>query len=327
MCGVAEQYFRRSASFDPVACALYSTDASIYEIKPLGVVIRKHAPISSRQCRFCAEHHVPLIARGGGTSQTGAALGRGIILDCGKYMRGVAEVNLEEGWARVEPGVVPDELNAQLRPSGMMFPVDISPSNRASIGGMCATNAGGSASITYGIMRDNVRSMDALLVDGTGIFAGPLSPAQTNPQLAGYPGGASVSKGHAAHCRPSCGDSGALSKNPAARRRLQPGHFLNGEPFNLKNILMGSEGTLAVTLQAQVKLVPRPKHTALGVLHFRSISDALESTGEILPLRPNAIELVDKYFLDLTPRPVDLSRRMQFRAGRPGRAAARRIRR
>lgn len=305
--------------FDPIACAQYSTDASIYQIKPLGVVLPKTRSDIITAVQLCAEHRVSLIARGGGTSQTGAALGRGIILDCSKYMRGVSDINLDEGWVRVEPGVVPDELNAQLRTSGFMFPVDVSPSNRACMGGMLATNAGGSRSITYGIMKDNVSGIEAVLADGTQITTCALSPSELNAKLAlnslegqAYRTVKDLASRHQDAIR---------GRYPRIQRRVGGYNldaFVSDEQFNLTDILVGSEGTLAVTLQAQVKLVRRPRHTAVGVLHFRGVSEALESTGEILPLRPNAIELVDKYFLDLSRAQLDLGRRMNFVQGDPG---------
>lgn len=310
---------RGEVRFDPLSCELYSTDASIYQIKPLGVVLPKTREDILTAIQLCAEHHVPLIARGGGTSQTGAGLGRGIILDCSKYMRGVLEVNRDEGWARVEPGVVSDELNAQLQPSGMMFAVDISPSNRANIGGMCATNAGGSRSIRYGIMRDNVLAMDAVLADGSQLTACALSEAELTDKLT-----LNTSEGNAYRTvqRLAQEHRAAIAERyPKIQRRVGGYNldaFVAPNPFNLKDILVGSEGTLAVTTEATVKIVPRPKFTALAVLHFRGVAEALESTGEILPLQPNAIELVDKYFLDLTRAQLELGRRLHFVQGDPG---------
>jgi FAD/FMN-containing dehydrogenase len=239
---------RGEVRFDPVTCALYSTDASIYQIKPLGVVLPKTRDDIITTVQLCAEHDVPLIARGGGTSQTGSCLGRGIVLDCSKYLRGVSEINAAESSARVEPGVVPDELNAKLRPLGLMFPVDISPSNRANIGGMCATNAGGSRSIRYGIMKENVLTMDVVLADGSVITASAQSPEQLESKLEqeGLEGNA-----YRAVTRLAADHRAAIAERfPKIQRRVGGYNldaFVSPNPFNLKNMLIGSEGTLAVT--------------------------------------------------------------------------------
>lgn len=306
--------------FDAMTRALYSTDASIYQIEPRGVVLPRTRADLVTAAQLCIEHQVALIARGAGTNQTGACLGRGVIIDCSKYLHNVIEVNPEEQWARVEPGVVPDELNAELRKSGLMFAVDISPANRANIGGMCGTNAGGSRSIRYGIMKDNVLGLDVMLNDGQTIKAQPLSPDELQAKcrrddLEGqvYRTISQLTDKH----RPAIRE-----RYPKIQRRVG-GYNLDAfvdpqKPFSLADLLVGSEGTLAVTLEARVRLVRRPPHTAVAVLHFDTIAHALESTMEILRYDPQAVELVDKFSLDLTRAQLAFGRRMGFVQGDPG---------
>lgn len=305
--------------FDPTSRALYSTDASIFQIEPLGVVLPKSRQDIITTLQICAEHGVALIPRGAGTSQTGACLGRGVILDCSKYMKGVPEINLQEGWARVEPGVVPDELNAELQPHGMTFPVDISPANRANFGGMCGTNAGGSRSLVYGKMIDNVLSLEAVLTDGKVIQGRALSPEELSARLAqpdlegaAYRAIDGLARQHHDEIE---------ARFPKIQRRVggyNLDEFIKPQPFNLAKILVGSEGTLAVTLAAQVKLVPRPKRTGLAIVHFHSVQEALEATPRILEYGPSQVELMDKTLLDMTRQQIQYARRMHFVQGDPG---------
>lgn len=305
--------------FDHISRLLYSTDASIYQIEPLGVVLPKSRQDILTTLQLCVEHKVPLIARGGGTSQTGACLGRGVILDCSKYLTTVHEINLDEGWARVAPGVVPDELNAQLQPHGLMFPVDVSPANRANIGGMAGTNAGGSRSLVYGKMIDNVLSMEVVLTDGRVIQANELTDTALAAKLrsndlegSAYRTLQQVAQTHRAEIE---------QRYPKIQRRVggyNLDEFIKPQPFNLAKLLVGSEGTLAVTLETQIKLIPRPKRTALAIVHFQSVNEALEATPLILTHGPSQVELMDKVLLDMTRQQMQYARRMSFVQGDPG---------
>src|SRR5512143_2199034 len=169
--GELGKHFAGDIRLDLASRVLYSTDASIYEIEPLGVVLPRTRTDLITTVQICAEDNVPLIARGGGTNQTGACLGRAIILDCSKYLNRVLDVNRDDLTARVEPGVVVDDLNQHLRSLGLMFAVDVSPANRANIGGMCGTNAGGTRSLVFGKMIDNVTALETVLADGSVVHA------------------------------------------------------------------------------------------------------------------------------------------------------------
>src|SRR3954454_6591422 len=153
--------------FDHVSRALYSTDASVYRLDPLGVVLPKTREDLIRIVQICARHRCPLTLRGGGTSQAGQAIGDGIIVDTSKYFNRILETNLEERWVRVQPGVVLDELNASLKQYGMRFAPDISTASRATIGGMMANNSSGARSVLYGKTIDHVLEQEVVLSDGS----------------------------------------------------------------------------------------------------------------------------------------------------------------
>ena len=160
--------------FDRVSRALYATDASVYRIEPLGVVVPRTRDDVVRTVEIAARHHVSITARGGGTSQAGQAIGAGLQLDTSKYLNRILEVNAAERWAWIEPGVVLDELNAHLRPHGLRFAPDISTASRATVGGMIANNSSGARSVLYGKTIDHVLEQHVVLADGSTAHFRPL---------------------------------------------------------------------------------------------------------------------------------------------------------
>ncbi|MBI2002252.1 MAG: FAD-binding oxidoreductase, partial [candidate division NC10 bacterium] len=287
--------------FDPMSKVLYSTDASIYEIEPLGVVIPRTPEDAIAAVEICGRHGVPILPRGAGTALAGQAVGRAVQLDMSKYLNRILEVNVEERWARIQPGVVLDELNAELRPHGLWFAPDVSPSNRATIGGMMGNNSSGARSIIYGKTIDHVLEMRVVLADAQVITARVLSDAELEAKLRtpGLEGDLyrviqRLATTHREEIR---------KRYPKIMRRVGGyalDEFVNGKPFDLVKMLVASEGTLATTLEATINLVPRPRLTALMVVHYRTMFEALESTMEILSTGPAAVELMDKYVMDLT---------------------------
>jgi FAD/FMN-containing dehydrogenase/Fe-S oxidoreductase len=307
--------------FDPMSKVLYSTDASIYQIEPLGVVIPRtdadvHAAVDA-----CRRYGVPILPRGAGTALSGQSVGRAVILDFSKYMNRVLEVNAEERWARIQPGVVLDELNAELRPHGLWFAPDVSPSNRATIGGMMGNNSSGARSIIYGKTGDHVREMHCILPNGDRLHARDLEAAALQAL------GRTESR-EAQICRTvttlaQCHRDEIEKRYPKILRRVGGyalDELLADRPFNLSRLLVGSEGTLATTVEAKITLVPRPKPNQLGlsVVHFPDMFQALDAATEILETRPTAIELEDKYILDLTRQSLEYARQMSFVQGDPG---------
>lgn len=268
--------------FDAVSRSMYATDASVYQLMPLGVVIPRNRDDIRRTLALCREYGVSITPRGGGTSQAGQAIGKGIQLDFSKYLSRILEVNEAEQYVRVEPGIVLDNLNAQLKAYGLYLPLDISTSDRAVIGGMIANNSAGTRSIVYGMTVDYVEELTVMLSDGSVVQVGPLSDeawaAKTEQDdLEGecYRVVSQLAVEHAAEID---------KRYPKIMRRVG-GYNLNrfvkcenGKPFNMAHMLVGSEGTLGLTLEAKLRLVPLPKARDVTVVQFDSILEAMAAT-------------------------------------------------
>src|SRR5881409_1854149 len=164
--------------FDAGSRLLYSTDASMYQMEPVGVVIPRDGDDVRAAIEIAAKHKVAILPRGGGTSLTGQSVNHALVLDCSRYMDRVLEVNTEELWARVQPGLVQDNLNHHVRPMGLLFGPDTSTSNRATLGGMLGNNSGGSHSIAYGLTVDHVIELTTILADGSRAVFGEVTPEQ-----------------------------------------------------------------------------------------------------------------------------------------------------
>jgi FAD/FMN-containing dehydrogenase/Fe-S oxidoreductase len=256
--------------------------------------------------------------RGGGTSQAGQAIGEGLQVDISKYFNRVLEVNAEERWARVEPGVVLDELNAQLAPLGLRFAPDISTASRATIGGMMANNSAGARSVLYGKTIDHVLEQTVVLADGS-IAEFREMPRDDVPQ-----GDANLE----ARCYQTVLRLAAEHADEIDRRypkvlRRVGGYNLNefvdpAKPVNLAKMLVGSEGTLGVVLEAKLRLVPLPKAKAVMVIEFADLLEALSAAPVIVSHGPSAVEVMDKSILDNTRQNANLDRiRASFIEGDP----------
>jgi FAD/FMN-containing dehydrogenase/Fe-S oxidoreductase len=305
--------------FDRLSRALYSTDASVYQIVPLGVVCPKTAGDIEATVKICARFGVPLTARGGGTSQAGQCIGPGVVLDCSRHLNRVLEINAAQRWARVEPGCVLDELNRTLQPLGLHFPLDISTSDRATIGGMIANNSSGTHSLLYRKTIDHVLEMSAVLADGQVIHLRALQDgeleakcAQPNREGECYRVLRRLAAEHAAEIE---------RRYPRILRRVggyNLDRFVGDQPYNLAHLLVGSEGTLGVTLEARLHLESLPRAKALLVIQFADLLEALAATPAILGHRPAAVEVMDKYVLDATRLNAEAVRLRDFLAGDPG---------
>ena len=281
--------------FDETARTLYATDASPYEIRPIGVVVPRTADDVRATVELAARHGVPLLPRGGGTSLAGQTVGRALVVDVSKYLDRVLEVNLEERWARVEPGVVRDRLNAELAPHGLQFTPDISTTSRANIGGMVANNSAGTRSIKYGMTVDQVESMRVLLMDGTELELGPVDDEALRAKL-----GQRDREGElyrtVHHIVTEHADE-IDARYPKIMRRVggyNLDEFAPGRPFNLAKLVCGSEGTLAVILDVTVRLDPVPTHRLLAMLHFETLEKALTAVQHVNRHGPSAVELMDR---------------------------------
>ncbi len=297
--------------FDKVSRLMYSTDASIYEIEPIGVVIpRTHEDVFATM-EVARQFKVPVLPRGAGTSLAGQTVGDAVVIDLSKYLNRVLEVNTEERWAMVEPGVVQEQFNLHLRPLGFLFGPDTATANRATIGGMMGNNSAGSHSILYGKTIDHVLEMHVVLTSGEQRVLKEITLDE------------------AAKCT---GVEGRIAdivranrdeidrRFPKIMRRVSGynlDEFVRSGKFNLSKLVVGSEGTLATVHQAKVKIEPRPAATALCIVHFANIVDAIRANDVILPFAPAAVELVDSMILNLARGSLELSRQMGFLQGHP----------
>jgi len=304
--------------FDTYSRLLYSTDASMYQVEPIGVVVPRHAGDVQAAVEVANRLGAPLLPRGGGTSLTGQTVNHAVVLDFSRHMNRVLEVSQEEGWARVEPGVVQDQLNHHVRPLGLLFGPDTSTSSRATLGGMIGNNSGGAHSIAYGLTLEHVIELTAILADGTRAVFGEVTPAQL--EAGGRrPGLEGQIYREVARIRDAYRDEVAL-RYPRHWRRVAGynlDELVKERPLNLARLIVGSEGTFLTVVEARVRLVPRPAKTAVEVIHYRDIQEALLSSQAILETGPYAVELTDKMILDLARANIEQSQRMGFVQGDP----------
>ena len=321
--------------FDLYSKALYSTDASLYQIQPIGVVLPQDSEDIIKTVQIAVEHNVPILPRGGGTSLAGQSVGEAIVLDMSKYMNQLLEVNVAERWARVQPGIVLDELNHKLKPHGLMYAPDVATSSRANVGGTIGNNSAGSHSLIYGKTIDHVMSLDLVLSNADEITASPISlekletKKQDNTLEANIyrelcriceDNAAEIRKRYPRLLRRVAGynldefvtDAGSKEVTPYRRDGCDENH-----PFSLTKILVGSEGTLATTVEATVNLVPIPNLTALCVVHFETLIASMEAMQPILECNPTAVELIDKTILDMARGSLEFSRLTTFIQGEP----------
>jgi len=304
--------------FDRYSRLLYSTDASIYQIEPIGVVVPRHKGDVQAVIEIANRLGVSVLPRGGGTSLAGQAVGHSIVLDFSKYMQNVLEVNKEELWCRVQPGLVQDELNAHVRGMGLQFGPDTSTSNRATIGGMIGNNSAGAHSLTYGKTLDHVIELTILLADGSEVVLKDLAPDEVerkskNDAIEGraYREVFRLAEQH---------KNEILARYPKIMRRVSGynlDEFIKPQPFNLSRMIVGSEGTLATVVEARMRLVRKPKWTAMDVIHFNDDIEALECAQTVLQTAPYAMESTDKMILNLARGNIVQSQRLGFVQGNP----------
>ena len=265
----------------------YATDASIYQIMPRAVVVPKTWDDVEAALDFAKSEGMPILPRGGGTSQSGQTVNDALVLDFTKHLNGISELDVEAGSIRVEPGLVLDDLNRKLRPKGWWFPVDVSTASRATLGGMAANNSCGSRSIRYGKMRDNVHALEAMTADGVLRSFGPT------------PDDAALDADMIALAKREASEIAA--RFPNVQRRVGGYNIdaLVGDAPNMAHLLVGSEGTLALTKSLDLKLSRVPQAKTLGVCHFPSFHAAMDAAQHIVKLGPVAVELVDHNMIRL----------------------------
>ncbi len=285
------------ARFDAFTRGRYATDASIYQIMPAGVVLPRSAADIAATLKIAAEHDVPVIMRGGGTSQNGQPIGHGLVVDCSRHFNGITAYDPQKGTVTVEPGMVLERLNTRVKAEGWFFPVEPSTATRCTIGGMAGNNSCGARSLRFGKMSDNVLAIEALFPDGTPFgfgLTGNDGTGVTGPDRAGHLAAAMRALAEAERDE-------ILARYPQVQRRVG-GYNLDAliEPRpNLAHLLVGSEGTLAATTGVTLKLSRLPTHRVMGVCHFPSFRSAMETTKALVDLDPVAVELVDNNVLVL----------------------------
>ena len=309
---------RGEVRFDAYSRILYSTDASIYRMEPIGVVIPRDRDDVIAALDTARRHQAPVLPRGGGTSLAGQAIGRAVIFDFSKYMNRVLSVNPEERRVRVQPGVILDELNQQLRPHGLLFPPDPASASRCSIGGMIGNNSSGARSIVYGKTADYLRSLRLALSGGEEIQTRTLSPEALGKKRKGQ---SRENRLYGELLRLAAQNQEEIGRRfPKILRRVGGYNLdacLDTRSINLSRLIAGSEGTLGVVTEAEIDLVNRPRSAVLMVAHFRELAEALDATQVILETGPSAVELIDKMVLDMTRGTQEYRRRMTFVDGDP----------
>tara|TARA_B100001123_G_scaffold53098_3_gene55726 strand:- start:5869 stop:8769 length:2901 start_codon:yes stop_codon:yes gene_type:complete len=304
--------------FDKMTQSLYSTDASIYRIEPVGVVIPRNEEDVIAVVEFANSHQVPLLPRGGGTSLAGQTVGNAIVVDFSKYMRSLLECNVEDGWVRVQPGIVLDELNNLITSTGYHFAPDPSTSNRASVGGALGNNSCGAHSVMWGKTVDNTLEMRAVLSNGDIASWGSVSRNTISEKICSNTLEASIYRSLELVGKSTREE--IEDRYPKIMRRVS-GYNLDelvvDKEFNMARFVVGSEGTLATITEAKLRIVPKPKHKAIAVLHFDDMFKSMEAVVEILDLDLAAVELIDNLIIRQARTNLQYSRIMDFIQGDP----------
>jgi FAD/FMN-containing dehydrogenase/Fe-S oxidoreductase len=300
---VLERKLRKEISgdvlFDAFSRGRYATDASHYQMMPVGVVVPRTIEDAKTAIGLANQERATVLARGGGTSQCGQAINHSLVIDCSKHLNRVLELDVENRRCVVEPGIVLDDLNRKLRVHGLWYPVDVSTASRATIGGMAGNNSCGGRSLRYGTMRDNVISMDAVFADGNAAHFG-----RANRDLSDIPDQSAL--------KPLAKDLLALgareaseveARFPKVQRRVG-GYNLDAlvpgkNDLNLAHILIGSEGTLAFTTKVELKLWPVLGKRIVAACHFGSFYEAMNAAQHLVKTGPIAVELVDRTMIEL----------------------------
>lgn len=316
---------------DEVMRTLYATDASAYREMPLAVAIPRSVEDLRKLIRFARVQKTSLIPRTAGTSLAGQVVGNGIVVDVSKYFTGILELNCEQKWVRVQPGVVRDELNLFLKPHGLFFGPETSTANRAMIGGMVGNNSCGSNSVVYRSTREHLLEVKALLSDGSEAVFGTVSLEDFHRKCEGDGLEAKIYRQTRAmlsryenqfEIRKEFPKKTVERRNTgyAIDRLLEMAPFTAGGPdFNFCSLIAGSEGTLAFITEIRLNVVPLPpRETGLLCVHFETIDESLRANLIALKYRPSASELIDHYILECTKQNIEQQKNRFFVKGDPG---------
>ena len=319
--GVLRKHVSGEIRFDATSRRLYSTDASLYQIEPLGVVLPRAADDLRAVVQIAAETNTPIIPRGGGTSLSGQSIGAGIVVDCSKYLSSIGPIDVTGRRVKVQPGVVLDHLNRALAVHGLQFGPDVATASRATLGGMLGNNSAGARSIVYGKTVDHVISLSAILADGSVANFARNCPAERSVRTPHR-----TLEGQAYRETRRIVENNAVEiqkRFPKIIRRVSGYNLLDTledvrhERNSLVPLLVGSEGTLAFISEAELNLVPRPRYRGLLVPHFESLAAALDALAICLEAGPSAVELMDSMLIDLARQQRSLKNTMEAIHGRP----------
>ncbi len=309
---------RGDVFFDDVSRGIYATDASNYQISPVAVVVPRDEDDVRAAVAIAAEHGVPILPRGGGTSLAGQTVGESMVLDFSKHMNAILELDVAGRRVRVQPGLVRDELNAAVAEHGLHFAPDPATASRANVGGMIGNNSSGTKSILFGKTIDHVEALKVLLADGSVIELGETSTA-------GETHGRQAEIVQGLRRIVDANRDQIAARFPRVMRRVG-GYPLDeliseasgpDESWNPAKVMVGSEGTLGVMLEATLKLEPLPAHTSVCVAHFGDILEAIRAVEHILPYSPSAVEILDRTVLDLARGNLEIARMRDFLEGDP----------
>lgn len=309
---------RGELRFDPLSKRIYSVDASIYEIEPVGVFLPHDTEDVQAAVSLAKDFQIPIIARGAATGITGGCIGKGLIIDFSKFLHQIEEIDYESGYAICQTGVVQDVLNAALLNQGMRLGPDTSTGNRATLGGMIANNAAGSYSLRYGMMVDHLIEAEIVLADGSLISLGEEQAHHWETHLQKKSQEGTIYRA-ADQVRSEYKKEIEDQYQPLPRRasgyRLDT--LLQNSPPNLAKILCGSEGTLGMITKAKVKICQAPQHQVMLLCFFDSLQAALACVPQILFHSPLSVELVDQMILDQAKKHPDAKNQLEWLEGNP----------
>lgn len=313
---------------DRLSRMLYATDASPYQQLPMAIARPRHRQDCVAVMQWAHRHRIPIIPRAAGTSLAGQCVGEGVVVDCSRYMNALIDIDAPRRRARVQPGLIRDELNDALRPLSLMFAPDPSTADRCTIGGMLGNNAWGIHALRYGSTRNYVVSTEAVLSDGSVVDFGPLEPGVLQRTLRRNDRQGEIVRTvfelierHHRHILQQVPAPDGIARNAGypldVLARGAPWNA-SGAPFNPALLLCGSEGTLALVTEIKLRLVPLPRQPRLLCAHFRSVEEALLAVAIVMPERPVAVELLDRSILDLTKHNLAQQRNRFWIEGEPG---------
>lgn len=309
---------RGTCRFDTLSKKIYSVDASIYEVEPLGIIIPLDKEDVLTALQIAAQHKVPITPRGAATGITGSCLGYGLILDMAQNLNQILEINIDKEYAICQPGVVQDRLNEALAPHGYRLGPDTSTGNRATLGGMTANNSAGARSLRYGAMVQHVDTLEIALASGHLITTTPLTESQwldkcrqNNIEALIYQELTDIRNNYA----------DAISQHfPKIPRRVSGynlDHLIKPFPLNLSQLIVGSEGTLGLITEIKVGIAKKPRHTSLCIIHTENMIKDLHAIEAMLAHQPIALEMIDEKILTAARLSPTVKQKLQWLSGNP----------